>query len=89
MHERSTRPVGYWQHLEKVISAEVEAALLKNDDARRPLVTYLRDLEQEARVSCDRRETIQVIASARRLLGDKSVVGPVDGSFAHTVGAVP
>ena len=89
MHERSTRPVGYWHHSERVIAAEVEAALRKNEDARRPLVTYLRDLEQEARAERGRREAIQIIASARRLPDDESVVGPVDGPYAHTAGALP
>lgn len=83
------RPVGYWQHLERVISVEVDAALGKNEDARRPLITYLRDLQKEVRAEGDRRQTVQIIASGRRLLGDGSNGRTAESQRARSMSAVP
>ena len=83
------KPDGYWQHLEQVISAEVETALGKNEDARRPLVTYLRDLEEIAHAEGGQRQTVQVIVSGRRLLGDRSGIGSADEPFPRLAAFVP
>ena len=84
-----TKPAGYWQHLEQVISAEVETALGKSEDARRPLVTYLRDLEEVARAEGGQRQTVQVIVSGRRLLGDQSNIGSADEPFPRLTAFAP
>lgn len=89
MRERVTRPVEYWQHLECDVAAKVGAVMSAADEERRPVIAYLRDLEATARMECHRRETIQVIASGRRLLGDRSNVGPADGPFARSLGIEP
>lgn len=75
----------FWTDVERNVSSTIEGAL-NSDRARRDLViSYLRDLEIMARTACDRRQTIQVIASARSVLGDRTPLGPNDGPFAHTL----
>lgn len=58
--------------------------LRQNRRAREPVVAYLRDLEALARHECDDRDVIQIIISARRLLGDFEEVEPRQGPFSRT-----
>ncbi|WP_204311137.1 hypothetical protein, partial [Klebsiella michiganensis] len=51
-------------------------ALGKGPGVRQPVIEYLRDLEAIARRESADRQTIQVIASSRRLLGDPAEVRP-------------
>ena len=63
------------------VTAKVEPVIGRGEKQRGPLIDYLRDLEALARRQCGSRETVQIIASGRRLLGDRSEIGPPDGSF--------
>lgn len=74
----------FWVELEHNVSVEVSNALNVGDTPRELLIPYLRDLEIMARTACDRRQTIQIIASGRSLLGDRQVLGPNDGPFTRT-----
>ena len=86
MTERAVRPFAFWQELDKNVTAKVQRVLGESEGAREPVVIYLRELEEMARKACSRRETIQILVSGRRLLGDTSTVGTADGPFAHTLG---
>jgi hypothetical protein len=86
MDQQELSSVEFWQELELTITSKVDAALNKCEKIRAPLISYLRDLEVMARAGCDRRQTIQIIASGRSLLGDRSVLGPSDVPFANNVG---
>ena len=72
-----------WYEVERSVSAEVSSDLRSDGTTRDQLITYLRDLEIQARTVCDRRQTIQIIASGRRLLGDRTTLGPRDGPFSR------
>jgi hypothetical protein len=74
----------FWEELERNITVKVDAALGKGETTRSALATYLRDLEIKARGESNRRQTIQIIASGRSLLGDRTRVGPSDGPFSRT-----
>ena len=74
----------FWDELERNITVKVDAARGKGKTTRLTLVIYLRDLEMKARSESDRRQTIQIIASGRSLLGDRTQVGPSDGPFSRT-----
>ncbi|MCJ2014739.1 hypothetical protein [Methylobacterium sp. J-076] len=65
------------------MSSKVELALKARSSSRDNLISYLRDLETEARIACDRRQTIQIIASGRSLLGDRTTLPPHDGPFSR------
>jgi len=75
--------------MDRIVSKKVESALGKNQDVREPVIEYLRELEVLARQACHRRETIQILGSGRRLLGDRTIIGTSDGPFAHTLGLEP
>ena len=60
----------FWASIPEVVRSKVEPVLHGSDSARAPIVGYLRDLEVIARAECPQRDTIQVIASGRRLIGD-------------------
>ena len=64
----------FWKTVGDRVTAKVEPALKQNPRMREPLIAYLRDLESVARLGRQGRETIQIIASGRRLLGDLSEV---------------
>jgi hypothetical protein len=68
------RPDGFWDNLERVVSAKVESALRDRGARREPVIEYLRHLEEMVRSECDRRQTVQIIASGRSLLGDRAPV---------------
>jgi hypothetical protein len=74
----------FWDELERNITVKVDAARGKGKITRAALATYLRDLETKARSESNRRQTIQIIASGRRLLGNRTQVGPSEGPFSLT-----
>ncbi|XYD09060.1 hypothetical protein R1A27_29750 [Methylobacterium sp. NMS12] len=76
-------PIEFWLQVERDVSAKVDGVLNLSKAQREPVITYLRDLEVMARTACDRRQTVQIIASGRSLLGDRTAIGPHDGPFAH------
>lgn len=89
MHEPSSqdpafRPAEFWESVAGAVTAKVEPVIGRGEKLRAPVIDYLRDLEALARRQCGNRETVQIIASGRRLLGDRSEIGPTDGPFART-----
>ncbi len=89
MHQPSRRDSagcqpGFWETVAGTVTAKVEPVIGRGEKQRSPVIDYLRDLEALARRQCDNRDTVQIIASARRLLGDRSEIGPSDGPFART-----
>ncbi|MDP4001989.1 hypothetical protein [Methylobacterium sp. NEAU K] len=84
MHEPSIRPGEFWDAVAGLVTAKVEPVIGRDERVRGPVIDYLRDLEALARRHCSSRETVQIIASGRRLLGDRSEVGPQDGPFAQS-----
>ena len=83
MKQPMIKPVKFWIDVERDVCARVDGVLNLGEAQREPVITYLRDLEVMARTACDRRQTVQIIASGRSLLGDRTVLGPDDGPFAH------
>lgn len=83
MSQRMTRTDEYWSNLEAIVTSKVHSASKRGDGSQASLIAYLRDLEEMARAECDRRQTIQIIASARSVLGDRKKIGRDDGPFAH------
>lgn len=84
MMARSPQSPEFWATVAEHVAAQVAPALRLEQRARAPIVTYLRDLEGIARRESDSRQAIQIIASGRRLLGDRSDVGPIKGPFSRT-----
>ena len=78
------RPDVYWTNIEFVVTSKVVNALKGDKISRASLIVYLRNLEEMARSECDRRQTIQIIASARSVLGDRKKIGRNDGPFMHS-----
>lgn len=79
----STTPPPFWDTVADQVGTHVVAAMKQGQRGREPLIAYLRDLEGIARRECDSRQTIQIIASGRHLLGDRSSIGPADGPFSR------
>lgn len=73
----------FWHELESNVASKMEDAINTSDTPRELLISYLRDVEIMARTACDRRQTIQIIASGRSVLGDRTALGPHDGPFSH------
>ena len=71
----------FWKGIPVLVTAKVQLAQDKGDEVRLPMIEYLRDLETVARLECDCRDTVQLIASGRRLLGDRIAVGLDKGRF--------
>ena len=84
MEQPMMMPIEFWLQVERDVSARVDNVINFGEAQREPIITYLRDLEVMARTACDRRQTVQIIASGRSLLGDRTALGPLDGPFAHT-----
>lgn len=84
MNQHMSIPVEFWTELERNVSSKVDDTLKTDGIPRDLIIGYLRDLEIMARTACDRRQTIQIIASGRSLLGDRTQVGPSDGPFTRT-----
>ena len=78
-------PIEFWLELELHVVAKVKSVLNLGEIPREVLIPYLRDLEIMARTACDRRQTIQIIASGRSLLGDRTALGPHDGPFTRAL----
>ena len=72
MLERSSE---FWEKVPSLVASKVRPALSQGPTAREPVIEYLRDLEMVARQESSCREAVQVIASGRRLLGDKAEIG--------------
>lgn len=85
MEQPMIMPVEFWLQVECDVAAKVDKALNLGETQRKLVITYLRDLEVMARKACDRRQTVQIIASGRSLLGDRTALGPRDGPFAHAL----
>ncbi|GEP07889.1 hypothetical protein MOX02_59270 [Methylobacterium oxalidis] len=84
MNGLSAKPADFWETVASSVTSKVKPVLRQPRRARDPVIQYLRDLESVARAECPSRETVQVIASGRRLLGDRSEVGPPDSPFSRT-----
>ncbi len=89
MHQPSSRDSagcrpGFWETVAGTVTAKVEPVIGRGEKQRGPVIDDLRDLEALARRQCDNRDTVQIIASGRRLLGGRSEIGPSDGPFART-----
>ena len=84
MEQSMMMPTEFWLQVERDVSAKVDSVLNLGKAQREAVIMYLRDLEVMARTACDRRQTVQIIASGRSLLGDRTALGPLDGPFAHT-----
>jgi hypothetical protein len=74
MKEGAARGPEFWDGLADHVTATVEPVLRRNRRAREPVIAYLRALKVLARRECDSREVIQIIASARRLLGGRDEI---------------
>ena len=74
----------FWNGIPALVDAKVRLAQEKGAEAYLPVIEYLRDLEIIARSECESRETVQIIASGRRLLGDKTEIAPGNGPFSRT-----
>ncbi|SDA16712.1 hypothetical protein SAMN02799622_01686 [Methylobacterium sp. UNC378MF] len=79
MGDAAIRPAEFWDTVAGLVTAKVEPVIGRSDKQRGPVIDYLRDLEALARRQCGNRDTVQIIASGRRLLGDRSQVKPSDG----------
>ena len=73
----------FWSELERNVSSKVGDALNTDEIPHELLISYLRDLEVMARTACHSRQTVQIIASGRSLLGDRTEVGPKDCAFSY------
>ena len=89
MREQPTRSDGYWRGLERHVTSKVDAAMLGTEEAREWFIPNLRGLERMARKEGGESQTIQMIMSGRRLLGDRSAVSLTDDPFARVLSAVP
>ena len=83
MTQQMLVPAEFWFDVERHVATKVKEALNTNKFPRELLISYLRDLEVMARTACDRRQTVQIIASGRRLLGDREVLGLHEGPFEY------
>lgn len=80
----STTLTAFWDTVAAHVAAQVAPALKMGRPARQPIITYLRDLESIARRESDSRQVVQIIASGRHILGDRSDIEPVNGPFSRT-----
>ncbi len=83
MSHASAPSSAFWDTVAEHVTAKVQPALRLPQGAREPVIAYLRELEAIARRECDSREAIQIIASGRHLLGDRSEIGAKDGPFSR------
>ena len=84
MTDGSAKRPEFWDTVAEHVTAKVKPVLRQKRSAREPVIVYLRDLETLARRECDSREVIQIIASGRRVLGDRQHMNAVDGPFSRT-----
>jgi hypothetical protein len=78
MHENSAGPAAFWASVANDVTSRVEPVLARDAKAREGVIEYLRDLEAVALRDGSSREALQVIASGRRLLGDRSDAPPAE-----------
>lgn len=71
----------FWINLERLVSATVEQALRESGARRAAVIEYLENIEEMARREPDRRQTLQILASGRNLLGERSGIRPPRDSF--------
>lgn len=71
MPDLAARSAADWDRIADLVTARVRAALSGDERAREALAAYLRDLEEAARREQVGAAAQQVIASARRLLGER------------------
>ena len=83
MNQHMLVPVEFWFDVERHVTKKVKEAHNTDKFSQELLVSYLRDLEVMARTACTSRQTVQIIASGRSLLGDRAVLGPHDCPFEH------
>ena len=79
-------PVSDWSGIAGLVTARVRSALAKNEQARGAAATYLRELEAVARREQAAPAVLQVISSARRLLGEQSEVQVAEAPFLQRLG---
>ncbi|MGU3283542.1 hypothetical protein [Methylobacterium mesophilicum] len=84
MTDGSSKDPDFWDGLAVHVATKVEPVLRQGPRAREPVIAYLRDLEAVARRECDSRGVIQILASARRVLGDRDQIEPANGPFSRT-----
>ncbi len=82
------RPEEFWLHLERIVSAKVERALRDRQVSRAPVIDYLRQVEEMVRLESGRRQTVQIIASGRSLLGDRGAAGAQGGFSPRAPGRI-
>ncbi|MCJ2074728.1 hypothetical protein MKK68_03545 [Methylobacterium sp. E-016] len=83
-HKLSVAKAEFWKGVPALVTSKVQLAQVLDAKGRSAVIEYLRDLEAVARSECDCRGTVQVIASGRRLLGDKTEMAPGNGPFSRT-----
>jgi hypothetical protein len=83
MTHQAEIPANFWTELERTVSSKVGDALNTDEIPHELLISYLRDLEVLARTACDSRQTVQIIASGRSVLGDRTAVGPQECAFSY------
>ncbi|MEA1835119.1 hypothetical protein U8607_23805 [Methylobacterium durans] len=71
----SARPWEFWDAIAEHVTAKVQPLLRQEQCDRETVIAYLRDLEALARRENKSREAIQIIASGRRILGDRQGIG--------------
>lgn len=76
MLESSDLTEDFWRAIENLVASKVEAARRRHPPCPKT-IDYLQDLELVARRDCQSRNTIQIIQSARSLLGDHTDLGPL------------
>ncbi len=69
------QPARFWDTIPGLVEAMVTSVRGLGPQVRAPVIAYLRDLERVARQEQTRRQAVQVIASGRRLLGDRTEIG--------------
>ncbi len=84
MSHPSAMPHGFWDTVAEHVTDKVRPVLRERRSVQAPVIAYLRALEGVARLECESRAAIQVIASGRHLLGDRSEIGPAKGPFSRT-----
>ena len=77
------RPAECRETVAGTVTAKVEPVIGRGEKQRGPVIDDLRDPEALARRPGGGPETVQIIASGRRRLGDRSEIGPSEGPFAQ------
>ena len=78
MVEANTDREALWLSIKSHVSRKVTEGQNSNGYRRDLVITYLRDLEELARLECRDFNIVQVIQSGRHLLGDEMEFGPLE-----------